>query len=190
MSIKLALELLRLQRGCWKRESVSLPQSVEAVAAFLKEHGIAKAAAVIWQINKIFWCKWEQGGFRLPEGGSMRPELWQELRIFNEAMELKLTCDEGTLHGRLLEENDGAGEPCEYVDSLSRLWGEAAERQGDWLLLEDKSRKLRQEIPAPEEEARFYGLVTRNYIGINERTAQAGYEDYRYVKICAADVEG
>ena len=189
MSIKLALGPLQVQKCCQRKEEVSLPLKAEAVAAFLQEHGVRQAAVVIWQLDKILWGKWEKGQILLAGGQSARPELWLELRVFNETAELHLTGNEGTMQGRFLQEVAENGEPCEYVDSLARLWGEAAGEEEGWLLLEDKDRKLRQQVPAPCEKARFYGLVTRNYIGINQRTAQAGYEDYRYVKICAADIE-
>ena len=55
--------------------------------------------------------------------------------------------------------------------------------------LEDAARKLKQILPQAEERAKYYGLVTRSYIGY-EATGQAGYADYRYVRIAAADVEG
>ena len=189
MSIKLALEPLQLQKGCMRKEAVQLPLQGEGLASFLQEQGIAQATVIIWQINKIFWGRWENGRFLLPEGQTLRPELWLEIRIFNEAMELKLVSEDGSLKGRFLEEGSAEGEPCEYVDSLSRLWGEAKEQQGSWMVMEDRERKLRQLIPAPSEQSRFYGLVTRNYVGVSGSAAQAGYEDYRYVKICAADIE-
>ena len=81
----------------------------------------------------------------------------------------------------------------EYIDSISRFWGERNEEARDvpegYMKLEDAARKLTQMLPRVEGQARYYGLVTRSYIGY-EATGQAGYTDYRYVRIAAADVEG
>ena len=66
---------------------------------------------------------------------------------------------------------------------------EAADLPEGYMKLEDAARKLKQILPQAEGHAKYYGLVTRSYIGY-EATGQAGYADYRYVRIAAADVEG
>ena len=189
MSIQLAMEPLKIKSGQQCREEVRLSLTGKDLMDFLQQHNVAEAMAVFWQINKIVWAKWNGSQFILPGDGNLQPNLWQELRVFNNDVELKLRACEGALKGRFLDERDNDGAPCEYVDSLSRLWGKTVAAEGDWLMLEDKSRKLKMQIPAVAEKAQFYGLVTRNYIGVNQNTAQAGYADYRYVKICAADTE-
>jgi hypothetical protein len=45
-------------------------------------------------------------------------------------------------------------------------------------------------LPAIDQPAKHYALETRSYIGINERTAQAGYTDYRFKAILPADMKG
>ena len=56
---------------------------------------------------------------------------------------------------------------------------------GIFVVLKDSQRKLVLMVPC-EEEAVFYGLVTRNYIGYAPQNGQAGYVDYRYVAITSA----
>lgn len=189
MSIDLALEPLQLKKGKQYKKKVVLSLAAENVAEFLQEQCIVAATVICWQANKVFWAKWDGNNFVMPGDEKLQPKLWLEIRVFNEDMELKLRNNRGQLQGRFIDERNGQAEPCEYVDSLSRLWGEAAGTEDGWMMVEDKSRKLRQQLPEIAEPARFYGLITRNYVGVNERTAQAGYVDYRYVKICSADTE-
>ena len=82
--------------------------------------------------------------------------------------------------------SDEGGQKVKYVDSLARLWGEKADRKGMFVLLKDANRKLTLTVPCVEE-AVFYGLVTRNYIGYAVQNGQAGYVDYRYVVITSAE---
>ncbi|MDD7678763.1 MAG: CRISPR-associated protein Csx19, partial [Anaerovibrio sp.] len=76
----------------------------------------------------------------------------------------------------------------EYVDSLSRLWGENTDFADGYVALGDKERKIRLEIPADDGSYQYYGLVTRNYIGYTDNN-QAGYVDSRYVAIENGEVE-
>lgn len=177
--------LLTIQSGTSRVTPVSIARQKAAVTDCLQEAGFSHATVVVWQVNTIRWGKWEQGTLTFADGQEAKTALWLECRIFNEEKELHLTRQKDQLKGRLVE--DGAGEATEYVDACSRFWGECKAREAGWMTLRDDDRKLLLTVPEAEGDARFYGLVTRNYIGIHEKTAQAGYTDYRYVRIASAD---
>ena len=149
-----------------------------------------EANVVVWQVHGITWGRWQNGSLKLAGDAAKKCSLWLELRVFNEEEELHLKKSGDLWLGRWRK--DGVGEATEYVDSISRFWGEmveAADLPEGYMKLEDAARKLKQILPQAEERAKYYGLVTRSYIGY-EATGQAGYADYRYVRIAAADVEG
>lgn len=184
----LAEQPLQIQQGKSNVTVVTCPLQEADICAELRKLGLQSAYVVLWQVNAIRWGKWEQGAFAFTDDKSANVNLWLELRIFNAQSELHLVRQGAKLTGRF--RTDGEGKDAEYVDSLSRFWGEKKSAKNGWLKLEDADRKLSQTVPQPQQNARFYGLVTRNYLGINEKTAQAGYQDYRYVAIAPADVKG
>ena len=191
MSIELALEdQMCIQQGSSERLAVSLARKEAALCEKLEVLGMKEANAVVWQVHGITWGRWQNGSLKLAGDAAKKCSLWLELRVFNEEEELHLKKSGDLWLGRWRK--DGAGEATEYVDSISRFWGErveAADAPEGYMKLEDAARKLKQILPQAEEHAKYYGLVTRSYIGY-EATGQAGYADYRYVRIAAADVEG
>lgn len=192
MSIELALEdQMHIRQGSSEILRMSLARSEAALCEKLEELGIKEANVVVWQVQGVAWGRWQDGALKLAGEAAKKPELWLELRVFNEEEELHLKKSGSLWLGRHCR--DGAGEAAEYVDSISRFWGERVEEAADtpegYMKLTDAARKLTQVLPKSEERARYYGLVTRSYIGY-EATGQAGYADYRYVRIAAADVEG
>lgn len=191
MSIELALEdQMCIQQGSSERLAVSLARKEAALCEKLETLGMKEANVVVWQVHGIVWGCWQNGSLKLAGGVAKNCSLWLELRVFNEEEELHLKKSGDLWLGRWRK--DGAGEATEYVDSISRFWGEmveAADLPEGYMKLEDAARKLKQILPQAEEHAKYYGLVTRSYIGY-EATGQAGYADYRYVRIAAADVEG
>lgn len=191
MSIELALEdQMCIQQGSSERLAVSLERKEAALCEKLEVLGMKEANVVVWQVHGITWGRWQNGSFKLAGDAAKKCSLWLELRVFNEEEELHLKKSGDLWLGRWRK--DGAGEATEYVDSISRFWGErveAADAPEGYMKLEDAARKLKQILPQAEEHAKYYGLVTRSYIGY-EATGQAGYADYRYVRIAAADVEG
>ena len=191
MSIELALEDQRcIQQGSSERLAVSLARKEAALCEKLETLGMKEANVVVWQVHGIVWGCWQNGSLKLAGDVAKNCSLWLELRVFNEEEELHLKKSGDLWLGRWRK--DGAGEATEYVDSISRFWGErveAADAPEGYMKLEDAARKLKQILPQAEEHAKYYGLVTRSYIGY-EATGQAGYADYRYVRIAAADVEG
>ena len=191
MSIELALEdQMCIQQGSSERLAVSLARKEAALCEKLETLGMKEANVVVWQVHGITWGRWQNGSLKLAGDVAKNCSLWLELRVFNEEEELHLKRSGDLWLGRWRK--DGAGEATEYVDSISRFWGErveAADAPEGYMKLEDAARKLKQILPQAEEHAKYYGLVTRSYIGY-EATGQAGYADYRYVRIAAADVEG
>ena len=191
MSIELALEdQMYIQQGSSERLAVSLARNETALCEKLETLGMNEANVVVWQVHGITWGRWQNGSLKLAGDAAKKCSLWLELRVFNEEEELHLKKSGDLWLGRWRK--DGAGEATEYVDSISRFWGErveAADAPEGYMKLEDAARKLKQILPQAEEHAKYYGLVTRSYIGY-EATGQAGYADYRYVRIAAADVEG
>jgi len=191
MSIELALEdQMCIQQGSSERLAVSLERNETALCEKLETLGMKEANVVVWQVHGITWGRWQNGSLKLAGDAAKKCSLWLELRVFNEEEELHLKKSGDLWLGRWRK--DGAGEATEYVDSISRFWGErveAADAPEGYMKLEDAARKLKQILPQAEEHAKYYGLVTRSYIGY-EATGQAGYADYRYVRIAAADVEG
>ena len=191
MSIELALEdQMCIQQGSSERLAVSLARKEAALCEKLETLGMKEANVVVWQVHGITWGRWQNGSLKLAGDAAKKCSLWLELRVFNEEEELHLKKSGDLWLGRWCK--DGAGEATEYVDSISRFWGErveAADAPEGYMKLEDAARKLKQILPQAEEHAKYYGLVTRSYIGY-EATGQAGYADYRYVRIAAADVEG
>ena len=191
MSIELALEdQMCIQQGSSERLAVSLERNETALYEKLETLGMKEANVVVWQVHGITWGRWQNGSLKLAGDAAKKCSLWLELRVFNEEEELHLKKSGDLWLGRWRK--DGAGEATEYVDSISRFWGEMVETADlpeGYMKLEDAARKLKQILPQAEEHAKYYGLVTRSYIGY-EATGQAGYADYRYVRIAAADVEG
>ena len=191
MSIELALEdQMYIQQGSSERLAVSLARKEAALCEKIETLGMKEANVVVWQVHGITWGRWQNGSLKLAGDAAKKCSLWLELRVFNEEEELHLKKSGDLWLGRWRK--DGAGEATEYVDSISRFWGEmveAADLPEGYMKLEDAARKLKQILPQAEERAKYYGLVTRSYIGY-EATGQAGYADYRYVRIAAADVEG
>ena len=191
MSIELALEdQMYIQQGSSERLSVSLARKEAALCEKIETLGMKEANVVVWQVHGITWGRWQNGSLKLAGDAAKKCSLWLELRVFNEEEELHLKKSGDLWLGRWRK--DGVGEATEYVDSVSRFWGEmveAADLPEGYMKLGDAARKLKQILPQAEERAKYYGLVTRSYIGY-EATGQAGYADYRYVRIAAADVEG
>ena len=160
---------------------ISLP-AVEKIIAekFQQSHGIFAA----WQIQNVVFGTVENGKLKLK---NTLPEVenFLECRIFNEVEELHLKNISAELRGRYVRDEDGEGNF--FVDSFSRFWGECKNFENNFAKLIDSDRKLCLEIPA-EKSAKYFGLLTRNYIGSDEETGLSGYVDYRFVKIEGADI--
>ena len=141
------------------------------------------AVFVAWQIQNIFFGKYD--GAKLSARAEITPELWLECRIFNETAELHLKRIENKFIGRYISEVKGTGNF--YADSFSRFWGEKINAADGYIKLLDRQRKLYMEIPCAENNSKWYGLLTRNYIESDEKTGLSGYSDYRFVAIEPAE---
>ncbi len=158
--------------------------SAEALEAELKKHGLLRGLAVVWQMQNVLWGRVEDGQLSLSSGGPLSPEYWQELRVFSEDAELHLTRRGGALFGRF--RSDAGGEKAfEYIEATSPLWGVRDEDQSGV-----PDGYVRLIVPCGDVNAEQYGLVTRNYIEADEDTKQAGYTDYRFVRIADAHRKG
>ena len=142
-----------------------------------------RAVFVAWQIQNIMWGKFEND--KLFSTKEITPQYWLECRIFNETEELHLKRIENKLRGRYITEIEGAENF--YADSFSRFWGENSGTADGFIKLIDKQRKLFMEIPCEKINAKWYGLLTRNYISSEEKTGLSGYIDYRFVAIESAE---
>ena len=195
MSIEWTLaDHLYIQEGTTEKLPVDLASSEAALCEKLREIGMKDATLVLWQVQGVAWGRWQGGGLRLAGDEEKRCALWRELRIFNDEEELHLKKIGARWRGRL--RRDGTGKATEYVDSIARFWGERGEAAKEsenvpdgYMKLVDTARKLTLLLPQVEPQAKYYGLVTRSYIGY-EATGQAGYTDCRYVRIASADVKG
>lgn len=166
-------------------EPVSCENSLQSVEKILSEKFLqSDGIFVAWQIQSVIFGKFENGKIKL-KNGSPEIENWEECRIFNEVEELHLKNFAGEFRGRYVREEEGTGDY--FADSFSRFWGEYYGRENNFVKLVDSERKLCLEIPT-EIDAKYYGLLTRNYIGFDEETGLGGYVDYRFVKIGGADV--
>ena len=143
----------------------------------------ARATFVTWQVQNILFGKYD--GEKLSARADIQPENWLECRIFNETAELHLKRIGNKFIGRYISEVEGTGNF--YADSFSRFWGENCGTDEGYVKLLDRQRKLYMEIPCVENNSKWYGLLTRNYISSDERTGLSGYSDYRFVAIEPAE---
>lgn len=161
------------------------------VLAVAKEQMKQDGLVITWSVHEVKWGYYKQGGFQFSDGTTdVDLAYLQDMRIFNETEELRLTVQHGEIVYRYI--NDEAGEPVTYVDSSSRMIGEVdagrtqLNRVEGFTSLVDTGRKLSQIIPVSTTKQYCY-LTTRNYIGYLDNH-QASYTDYRYVKIEAKEV--
>ena len=142
-----------------------------------------RAVFVAWQIQNIIWGNFD--GEKLSARSDITPQFWLECRIFNADEELHLKRIENKLRGRYITETKGNENF--YADSFSRFWGEKSCAADGFIKLLDKQRKLYMEIPCENKNAKWYGLLTRNYISSDEEIGLCGYSDYRFVAIEPAE---
>ena len=161
------------------------------VLAVAKEQMKQEGLVITWSVHEVKWGYYKQGGFQFSDGTTdVDLAYLQDMRIFNEMEELRLTVQHGEVVYRYI--NDEAGKAVIYVDSSSRMIGEVdagrtqLNRVESFTSLIDTGRKLSQIIPVSTTKQYCY-LTTRNYIGYLDNH-QASYTDYRYVKIEAKEV--
>ena len=166
--------------SCQREAGIVAARSLEDIRTTLRSYMKKDACLVAWQLHRIVWGRWQEGGIRLADGSDLDALLLEEMRVFNEDEELRLVKKRGKLVGRYVCDAPGSGQ--EAVDSAAKLWGERTAAADGWATLTDSGRGFRMVVPA-EEEAKAYALVTRSYIGYDPQTHQAGYDDIRYKAI-------
>ena len=161
------------------------------VLAVVKEQMKQDGLVITWSVHEVKWGYYKQGLFQFSDGTTdVDLAYLQDMRIFNDVEELRLTVQHGEIVYRYI--NDESGGPVTYVDSSSRMIGEVdagrtqLNRVEGFTSLVDTGRKLSQIIPVSTTKQYCY-LTTRNYIGYLDNH-QASYTDYRYVKIEAKEV--
>ena len=183
MSIELAKYPLTIVQGACNVDKVHNKANDDSIYAWIKQF-FTDATIVIWRMHRVEWGTITSGRITLKDNNPLDSDTILETRIFSEMAELRLVRSGNEFVGRYIV--DKGMKAAKYIDSMARLWGEKVSREGEYVLLKDAKRKMTLCVPS-EEEAEFYGLVTRNYIGYAEQNGQAGYVDYRYVRITSAE---
>lgn len=174
----------RAVAGSWQ-------ELLAVLAEALPDGGLVTA----WLPQQVLWGRYDGSSFAFPKGGSLAENVL-ELRVFSREAEVyaRNRGDNTYLVRTCHDYPAGAaaagaeGMETEYVDSLSRLWGENTGVADGYAVLQDAERKIQMKIPVDDGSHQYYGLVTRNYIGYTENN-QAGYVDSRYVAIENGEVE-
>ena len=188
MGLELAKNPLKIKQIAAEREEdINCAWDLAAITRVLADKLPQPALAVIWQRHRISWGRWQEGKLSLADGSVLEPAYIEELRVFSAQAELHLCRQGESLRGRFVRDSEGNSGKC--VDSLARLWGEKTAAANGYVTLRDKDRKLTLTVPSDDTAARWYGLITRSYVGVNEHTHQAGYADYRYMGITSAEEE-
>lgn len=182
MSLELAKAPLALTDGpvTWKKGLHETDSLTEVLKKYIKK----TANLVFWLRSQILWGSWDGAQLQLADKIVLNETQILEVRAFNENEELHLYRKENGYEGRYV--CDGQGPIQCHVDSLSRLWGHRIDYADGYAVLIDEERFLKLTVPCTEK-ADYYGLVTRNYIEADPVTGQAGYRDYRFVRIEAAE---
>ena len=156
------------------------------IASVAKEHMQLDGLVVIWYVHEVKWGYYKNGAFQFSDGSTTVENAYlQDMRIFNDTEELRITVQNGFVGYRYI--SDASGESVSYVDSTSRMIGEndagyaQLHKIEGFTHLVDTGRKLSQIIPVTATKQYCY-LTTRNYIGYLDNH-QASYIDYRYVSI-------
>ena len=174
----------RVMAGSWQ-------ELLTVLAEALPEGGLVTA----WLPQQVLWGRYDGKGFTFAKASSLTENVL-EMRVFSREAEVYArNRGDNTYLVRICHDYpagvaiaDAEGTETEYVDSLSRLWGENTGVIDGYAVLQDADRKIQMKIPVDDGSHQYYGLVTRNYIGYTENN-QAGYVDSRYVAIENGEVE-
>lgn len=174
----------RVMAGSWQ-------ELLTVLAEALPEGGMVTA----WLPQQVLWGRYDGKGFAFAKASSLTENVL-EMRVFSKEAEVYArNRGDNTYLVRICHDYPAGaaaagaeGMETEYVDSLSRLWGENAGVADGYAVLQDADRKIQMKIPVDDGSHKYYGLVTRNYIGYTENN-QAGYVDSRYVAIENGEVE-
>lgn len=173
--------------GNCHKEFMTCKNNLE-LQAIIEKYSLQEAVAAIWLSNRLLWGRISQDQISLQDGSSFADLTMVEFRLFNENMEI-YGRNNGTGYSLRVIQDSPAGEATvEYVDTKARLWGENQGSQGGYVHLVDIQRGIVMDIPADDNQHKYYGLLTRNYIGYLANS-QASYTDSRYVAIVNGEEE-
>lgn len=158
-------------------------ESVTTLADALAHLPAGKYKAVVYLDNEMRMGYFSDGEFLFADGKNFSECYLQQLRMFNEDVELWVMKRDEDLAVRLIEDNV-KGSSIKTVDSKSVLFGERVdvELPEGFVQLTERGRKISMAIPV-EELATRYTLTTRSYITYDKETGQAGYGYYRWVRL-------
>ena len=168
---------------------ITIDATADALADCLKTQFEEPVTLVLWACQTVSFGSWDGSSLRLVKDGIEAEDIY-ELRAYNARAELHLLRSGNTLTGRLASDAEGSGQ--NVVDSFSRLWGTVAPKAAvpdGYTCLRDNARGIELIVPYNGPRARQLGLTTRSYIGYDKDTGLAGYSDYRFVSIDAAEEE-
>lgn len=173
--------------GNCHKEFMTCKNNLE-LQAIIEKYSLQEAVAAIWLPNRLLWGRISQDQISLQDGSSFADLTMVEFRLFNENMEI-YGRNNGTGYSLRVIQDSPAGEATvEYVDIKARLWGENQGSQAGYVHLVDIQRGIVMDIPADDNQHKYYGLLTRNYIGYLANS-QASYTDSRYVAIVNGEEE-
>ena len=85
------------------------------VLAVVNEYMKQEGRVITWSVHEVKWGYYKQSGFQFSDGTTdIDLAYLQDMRIFNETEELRLTVQYGEIVYRYI--NDETGEPVTYVD--------------------------------------------------------------------------
>lgn len=184
---KISIEDLKLEKCLSRVEPFSCDIATQDdLENLLREKMNGNAIIVLWRMQGIVWGKWQNGQLSFAEKKEPQLEYLEELRVFNDMEEIHLQRFGDGYCGRYRKDENIQDGPDEYMDSFSRFWGKRENISDGYATLVDSSRKMRMVVPV-EENAQWYGLQTRNYVGNDDNTGLSGYIDYRFVHIASAE---
>ena len=163
------------------KEKINCNCLIQDIEDIFKDKLQSPSVIIVWQIQNIICGKYENGQMTFSNENEVNPTHWLECRIFNQNEEIHLKRRGDRLRGRYICDEIGQG--TFYTDSFSRLWGEESGNTDGYIHLLDRERKLYMEVPCDEVGAKWYGLLTRNYIDSDVETGLSGYVDYRFIAI-------
>lgn len=115
--------------------------------------------------NEIYFGKLVSGEIKLYNGKQMEAAYIQEVRVFGETKELKITRVNDNFIWRLRK--DSIGNDTIYFDDTHKLWGKVVSYDGEWSVLKE-NRGTKLVIPKVFKEKEDIVLVFRKYVAFQE----------------------
>lgn len=136
-------------------------------------------------VNCVRFGYYKAGKFIFADGADLEEKYLLQLRVFNAVEEVYLQKQGAGYYLQYI--NDEAGKAAvPTVDSASQFFGHKVECKEGFVELWEAGRKIKLVLPVAME-AEEYNLLTRSYIGYDEKTGQAGYAYYRWLDIVPAE---